>query len=111
MSEVTESKPTEKDSPLQGHSKQGKMGLRTCLFFIPSYPADLRFSYFTGHLGLIKISFKDYKALVFWKGVGLGYCACEMISSPTSYISLLSKMDLGRKSIKQQQLSKLLSLI
>ena len=32
------------------------------LIFIPSHPADLRFSYFTGHLGLIKISFKDYKS-------------------------------------------------
>lgn len=58
-----------------------------------------------------KIRFKNYKALEFWKGVELGYCVCEMITSPTSCISLLSKMDLGRKSIKQQQLSKLLRLI
>lgn len=86
-------------------------GFANLFIFIPSYPADLRFSYFTGHLGLIKIRFKNYKALEFWKVVWLGYCVCEMITSPTSCISLLSKMDLGRKSIKQQQLSKLLSLI
>lgn len=86
-------------------------GFANLFIFIPSYPADLRFSYFTGHLGLIKIRFKNYKALEFWKAVRLGYCVCEMITSPTSCISLLSKMGLGRKSIKQQQLSKLLSLI
>lgn len=86
-------------------------GFANLFIFIPSYPADLRLSYFTGHLGLIKIRFKNYKALEFWKVVWLGYCVCEMITSPTSCISLLSKMDLGRKSIKQQQLSKLLSLI
>lgn len=86
-------------------------GLSNLFIFIPSYPADLRFSYFTGHPGLIKIRFKNDKALEFWKGVELGYCVCETITSPTSCISLLSKMDLGRKSIKQQQLSKLLSLI
>lgn len=81
----------------QGARENGFANLFT---FIPSYPADLRFSYFIGHLGLIKIRFKNYKALEFWKGVGLGYCVCEMITSPTSCISLLSKMDLGRKSIK-----------
>lgn len=91
----------------QGASKNG---FANVFIFIPSYPADLWFSYLTGHIGLIKIRFKNYKALEFWKGVGLGYCDCEMIASPTSCISLLSKMDLGRKSIKQQQLSKLLSL-
>lgn len=32
VSEVTEKKPTEKDSPLQGRSEQEKMGLQTCLF-------------------------------------------------------------------------------
>lgn len=48
-------------------------------FKIPPYPADLRFSHFTVHLGLIKISFKDYKGLVFWKGIELAYCANEMI--------------------------------
>lgn len=78
----------------QGASKNG---FANVFIFIPSYPADLWFSYLTGHIGLIKIRFKNYKALEFWKGVGLGYCDCEMIASPTSCISLLSKMDLGRK--------------